>query len=642
MPDHSRSSQASTLAPGTVLVNRYELLQVAGRGGMSTVYLARDTHFRQVERLCAVKAMMSHAPDEASRTLQRNAFEREAAMLATLRHPGIPQVFDFFTLDDISYLVLEFIEGEDLERLIGRSTGPIPESTLIDWALQILEVLAYLHSHEPEPIVFRDLKPSNVMLRPNGSICLIDFGIARVFQPLQRGTMIGTEGYAPPEQYRGIAEPRGDLYALGATLYHLSTRIDPRLEPPFSLTERPPRTVNPSLSEGFEAIVLRALAYNPSDRFPSAVAMAEALRALREPPSKTTSPGVRASLVDSPATPARSTGLLPGTLKPAKATVTETQVVWATHTGDEVRGTATIAGDVVYVGSYDGYLYALELENGRPVWRFPTGRGVVSRPAVVDGLVIFGSEDGAVYAVDQKTSTLRWRYLTALPVRSSPAVVGGLVVIGSDDGFCYTLDRDSGQLVWRRHTRAPIRSSPLIMANRILVGSDDGGVYCWSLNDGQARWRRELGEPVLSSPAPLDSSIVIGCLDGRLYRLSLEGGEIQWSMATGGPVVATPLVASGLVVVGSADGSLYAVDEERGSVIWSQRLGAQITGGAAVWESLGFVGTVDGRLVAFSLDGDIRWSITLDAPIVATPAVARRWLVVGALDGRIYALRVEV
>ncbi len=640
MPDDRQSTSATTLQPGTLLMNRYELLRVAGRGGMSTVYVARDTHFRQVERLCAVKAMISQAPDETSRTLQRNAFEREAAMLATLRHPGIPQVFDFFTLDDISYLVLEFIEGEDLERLLGRSEGPIPEPTLIDWALQILDVLTYLHSHEPEPIVFRDLKPSNVMLRPNGSICLIDFGIARVFQPLHRGTMIGTEGYAPPEQYRGIAEPRGDLYALGATLYHLATRIDPRLEPPFSLTERPPRSVNPSLSEEFEEVILRALAYNPSDRFPSAVAMAETLRALREPWQHS---------VLSPANVRRATASqiqravpAPKTIVPGRTAETRgAQTVWVVSTGDEVRGTATVVSGVVFVGSYDGYLYALDVESGRLVWRFPTGRGVVSRPAGVNGLVIFGSEDGAVYAVDQKTSTLRWRYLTALPVRSSPAVAGGLVVIGSDDGFCYTLDQDTGQLVWRRHTRAPIRSSPLIRSNLIVVGSDDGGVYCWSLHEGQARWRRALGGPVLSSPAALGSSVVVGCLDGKIYRLDLESGEIEWSVPTGGPVVATPLVTGGLVVTGSADGSIYAVDTDRGSVVWTQHLGVQITAGAAASGSLGVVGTVDGRLAAFDLDGQPRWSLSLGAPIVATPAVAERLVIVGALDGRVYAFRIE-
>jgi serine/threonine protein kinase len=606
---------------------------------MSTVYVARDTHFRQVERLCAVKVMVSHAMDEATRTIQRNAFEREAAMLATLRHPGIPQVFDFFTLGETSYLVLEYIEGEDLERVLSRSREPIPEARLVDWALQILDVLAYLHSRDPEPIVFRDMKPSNVMLRPTGSLCLIDFGIARVFQPLQRGTMIGTEGYAPPEQYRGIAEPRGDLYALGATLYHLATRIDPRTEPPFSLSQRPPRMSNPKLSEGFEAVILRALAYNPSDRYPSATAMAEALRALQDSrPLQPVSAERSSSLsklsrsVDEPAT---EVGVIPSSLSD------HDRSVWTARTGDEVRGTATIARDLVLVGSYDGYLYALELHNGRLVWRFPTGRGVVSRPAVSQNSVVFGSEDGAVYAVDRKSSALRWRYLTALPVRSSPFVADGLVVIGSDDGFCYTLDSDSGQLVWRRPARGPIRSSPVVEASAVVVGSDDAHVYCWRFPDGQARWRRGLGGPVLSSPATADASVVIGCLDGRVYRLRLDNGEIEWSLITGGPVVATPLVTGGLVIIGSADGILYAVDCERGSVVWSRRLGDQITGGVAAVGSLGVVGTVDGRLVCFDLDGECRWSVSLGAPIVATPVISGGLVIVGALDGRVYALRLE-
>ena len=635
MPDQRLSSAATTLPPGTLLANRYEVLRTAGRGGMSTVYVARDIHFRHVDRLCAVKVMVSHALDEATRTIQQTAFEREAAMLATLRHPGIPQVFDFFTLGETSYLVLEYIEGEDLERLLARSRDSIPEVTLIEWGLQILDVLAYLHAREPEPIVFRDLKPSNVMLRPNGSLCLIDFGIARVFQPLQRGTMIGTEGYAPPEQYRGIADPRGDLYALGATLYHLATRIDPRTEPPFSLTERPPRTVNPELSEGFQAVILRALAYNPSDRFPSAVTMAEALRALRD--QSNTSREDSPQPTDLPPTPNQPG---PGVGITFSRVTADERIVWTARTGDEVRGTVTVERDLALVGSYDGYLYALDLHTGRVAWRFPTGRGVVSRPVVVNSTVIFGSEDGAIYAIDFNSSALRWRYLTALPVRSSPFAANGLVVIGSDDGFCYTLDCDSGQLVWRRPTRGPIRSSPLVRTNSVVVGSDDAHVYCWSFPDGQLRWRRGVGGPLLSSPAVVESSIVIGCLDGRVYRLNLDDGTIAWSFQTGGPVVATPLVTGGLIIVGSADGTLYAFDSERGAIAWSRRIGEQITGGAAVSGSLGVVGTVDGRLVGFDLGGGNRWVVPLGAAIVATPVIHERLAIVGALDGRVYALHI--
>src|SRR5690606_1607067 len=131
-----------------------------------------------------------------------------------------------------------------------------------------------------DPIIFRDMKPSNVMLDPHGRIRLIDFGIAKVFQSTEKNTTIGTEGYAPPEQYRGEASPAGDVYGLGATLHHLLTRQDPRLEPPFSFHERPVRAANPNVSAALEKIVMRCVAYNAADRYPTAASLREALDAI--------------------------------------------------------------------------------------------------------------------------------------------------------------------------------------------------------------------------------------------------------------------------------------------------------------------------------------------------------------------------
>src|SRR6185436_20382882 len=159
--------------------------------------------------------------------------------------------------------------------------GTLNEDLVAEWAIQLCDVLSYLHNHQPEPIVFRDMKPSNVMLDNHSHIRLIDFGIARGFTAGQKGTMIGTEGYSPPEQYRGEAGPPGDIYALGATLHHLLTKQDPRLEPPFSFSERPIRKTNPGVSVELEAIISTALNYNPSERFPSAQAMKEALVYMR-------------------------------------------------------------------------------------------------------------------------------------------------------------------------------------------------------------------------------------------------------------------------------------------------------------------------------------------------------------------------
>ena len=206
-----------TLPTKTILQERYEILAVQGIGGMGAVYQARDLRFGTVSRIIAVKEMMNTAPDPRLRQISVQNFEREANILASLSHPAIPKIFDFFSESSRSYLVLEFVDGQTLEEILGDRRKPFDQEEVLDWALQVCDVLAYLHSQKP-PVIFRDMKPDNLMLRHDGRLMVIDFGIAKVFEQGQRGTMIGTEGYSPPEQYRGVADPRGDLYALGATL----------------------------------------------------------------------------------------------------------------------------------------------------------------------------------------------------------------------------------------------------------------------------------------------------------------------------------------------------------------------------------------------------------------------------------------
>jgi serine/threonine protein kinase len=234
------------LQPGSVLVNRYAIQEVVGVGGMGSVYRARDLHFPNAVKLVAVKEMINQVRDPLVRQTIVANFEREANTLATLEHPSIPRIFDYFSHNDRSYLVLEFINGKDLEELLMQTQGFLAEESVIHWAIELCDVLSYLHNHKPEPIVFRDMKPANVMINQNNHIILIDFGIAKNFRGGQKGTMIGTEGYSPPEQYRGEATPQGDIYALGATLHHLLTRKDPRLEPPFTFSDRPVRKMNPA------------------------------------------------------------------------------------------------------------------------------------------------------------------------------------------------------------------------------------------------------------------------------------------------------------------------------------------------------------------------------------------------------------
>ena len=198
----NRNRRSGQLQPGDVLQERYRIIGTLGVGGFSSVYQARDMRFANVTKLCAIKEMINLAPDPKIREITTRTFEREASILATLDHPSVVSVHDYFSEGDRSYLVLEFIRGKDLESFLAEDTVLFDQESVLDWAIQVCDVLSYLHQHKPNPIVFRDMKPSNVMLDPHGRIRLIDFGIAKLFQSEEKNTTIGTEGYAPPEQYR--------------------------------------------------------------------------------------------------------------------------------------------------------------------------------------------------------------------------------------------------------------------------------------------------------------------------------------------------------------------------------------------------------------------------------------------------------
>ncbi|GHO44654.1 serine/threonine-protein kinase [Ktedonospora formicarum] len=229
----SSTTITGLLQPQHMLKQRYIILANVGKGGFGAVYKALDSQFGN--RLVAVKEMSQNSLDENDRQSAADAFQHEAVLLAGLMHPNLPRIYEQFTDQGRSYLVMDFIEGEPLESRLSRlkgSTLPIDQS--LDIAIQLCDVLEYLHSRNP-PIIFRDLKPANVMLTPNGNAFLIDFGIARHFKPgkARDTTALGSSGYAAPEQYgRSQTTERADIYSLGATLHQLLTGYDPS-ETPF-------------------------------------------------------------------------------------------------------------------------------------------------------------------------------------------------------------------------------------------------------------------------------------------------------------------------------------------------------------------------------------------------------------------------
>jgi serine/threonine protein kinase len=253
--------QTGPLAPGTILQGRYSIDRLLGGGGMGMVYLARDQ--RLANRPCAIKEMVDHFIDQAQRIEANEYFAREADTLAQLKHQAIPAITDRFELANRHYLVMEYVEGRNLEEELAVRGEPLPEGLVIDIARQLCDVLVYLHGLVP-PIIYRDMKPSNVMLQSNGRVVLVDFGIARLFKAARKGTMIGTLGFAPPEQYQGLVDPRSDIYSLGATLHYVLTGRDPEKFPPFSFP--PVRDLRPAVSSNLAGAIDAALAYEMDGR----------------------------------------------------------------------------------------------------------------------------------------------------------------------------------------------------------------------------------------------------------------------------------------------------------------------------------------------------------------------------------------
>jgi serine/threonine-protein kinase len=280
--DRPRRSKPKALAGGKVLNHRYEIVRRIGGGGMGAVYLAKDQNLGDAPR--AVKEMIESHIDDAQHEKAIADFKRESLLLTELEHPSIPTVYDYFYDEDSErfYLVMKFIPGSDLaSRLRAVPEGRIDEPTITEWGIQVADVLHYLHTR-PQAIIYRDLKPANLMIDSNSHrIMLIDFGIARWVNKKEKGvTAVGTMGYAPPELFSGRADPRVDIYSLGATMFHLLTGADPQDNPLliFDFTKNPrPRQINPALSSEMERILMRAVEYKPEHRFQSGAEMRDML-----------------------------------------------------------------------------------------------------------------------------------------------------------------------------------------------------------------------------------------------------------------------------------------------------------------------------------------------------------------------------
>ncbi|RGF42030.1 serine/threonine protein kinase [Ruminococcus sp. AF37-3AC] len=256
---------------GSVIDEKYKILNVVGKGGMSVVYLAMN---ERANKQWAIKEVRKDGMQSFEVVKQNLVAETD--LLKKLNHPHLPSIIDVIDCDDTFLIVMDYIEGNPLSKAL-ETSGAQNQDDVIEWAKQLCDVLGYLHSRKP-PIIYRDMKPSNVMLKPDGNVMLIDFGTAREFKysSVADTTCLGTQGYAAPEQFggHGQTDARTDIYCLGATMYHLVTGHNPAT-PPYEMY--PIRQWNPMLSSGLEEIILKCTQRNPEDRYQSCAELLYAL-----------------------------------------------------------------------------------------------------------------------------------------------------------------------------------------------------------------------------------------------------------------------------------------------------------------------------------------------------------------------------
>lgn len=261
---------------GSLVDGKYKILNKVGQGGMSVVYMAIN---EKANKTWAVKEVRKDGVLDFEAVKQ--GLVAETDILKKLSHPNLPSIIDVIDTDDSFIIIMDYIQGNSLNKTL-REYGAQPQEYVIEWAKQLCDVLGYLHSRQPA-IIYRDMKPANIMLKPDGKIALIDFGTAREFKEknLADTTCLGTVGYAAPEQFGGMGQTdaRTDIYCLGATLYHLVTGCNPS-EPPYEM--QPIRRINPSLSSGLERIILKCTQRNPDDRYQSAAELMYALEHYEE------------------------------------------------------------------------------------------------------------------------------------------------------------------------------------------------------------------------------------------------------------------------------------------------------------------------------------------------------------------------
>ena len=325
-----------------------------------------------------------------------------------------------------------------------------------------------------------------------------------------------------------------------------------------------------------------------------------------------------------------ATGELPGNL----------ELLWAFETEDAIESTAAIVSETVYVGSLDGYLYAINLENGGLKWKYQVSSEIKSSPTVFGNVVYFGDGMGVFHAVDAQTGESRWTFETEAEIISSTNVAQDRLLFGSYDQFLYCLSAKDGSLVWKFETEGYVHGTPAIVNGAVVVSGCDGYLRIINIANGVEQQKIALGDYVAASPAILNNRAYAGTFGNQVLCAGLASSEILWGYEHPErhfPFYASAAVTTDLLVIGGRDKMVHALNSQTGEPLWTYPAKSRVDSSPVIVGERVFFGTVGGELVGLHLNsGEKVWEFVVGAAMIASPSVVDGKLVIGADDGRIY------
>jgi outer membrane protein assembly factor BamB len=331
----------------------------------------------------------------------------------------------------------------------------------------------------------------------------------------------------------------------------------------------------------------------------------------------------------------RAPGTLPGSLT----------VVWKFKTDDQIKSSPAIVDDLVFIGSSDANMYAIDLKNGHQVWAYKTSDAIEATPCVVEGSVYVGCSDGLLYALDAKNGSFKWKYETEGEILGAanwtPSSDGRSlwILVGSYDNRLHCVDSTSGKAVWTYETDNYINGSPAVDDQKSVFGGCDALIHVVSLADGSELMQIDSGSYIAGSAAFLEGQVYVGNYDNMFVRADVAAEKIVWEyVGSDSPFFSSPAVGEDVVVVGGRDKRVHCIGRDDGKVVWTFQTLGEVDSSPAICGDKVVVGSEDGRLYVIRLsDGSEVWSYEAGQAITSSPAVAGGMVVVGCDDGHVYA-----